>query len=387
MWGVRGRAISHPRPVVLSGVRPGPTTHWLWVRGMRAWGPVTNPTARALASWLCALWGRHEGARGGAPPAWVWGVRGRVLSHPRPLVLCGMRPGPNTNWLRVRGVRALGPVTNPTARTLASWLCVLWGRHEGARGGAPLAWVWGVRGRALSHPRPLVRSGVRPGPTTDWLWMRGVRAWGPVTNLRACIMERDTSHAGPPPDITLQQIVHDIWTTKEGLATLLRPSTQEARDWDAHLLALLTTRRHQLQEWHAHCIAAAAQEHERYSRNDTAYKSLRYVSRILEDTGRRTFHAVRTPEGGLTNGPRDRFVVYGKKQETNTGSKPKMPDHYRCTITCSFFFVTQVLSPTQEVQTRKGQPNIRTSPSSHGGQGSGQLGGLWTKLVGQGSAE
>ena len=32
---------------------------------MRAWGPVTNPTARALASWLCALWGRHEGARGG----------------------------------------------------------------------------------------------------------------------------------------------------------------------------------------------------------------------------------------------------------------------------------------------------------------------------------
>ena len=33
--------------------------------GGRAWGPVTNPTARALASWLCALWGRHEGARGG----------------------------------------------------------------------------------------------------------------------------------------------------------------------------------------------------------------------------------------------------------------------------------------------------------------------------------
>ena len=32
---------------------------------MRARGPVTNPTARALASWLCALWGRHEGARGG----------------------------------------------------------------------------------------------------------------------------------------------------------------------------------------------------------------------------------------------------------------------------------------------------------------------------------
>ena len=49
MWGVRGRALSHPRPLVRSGVRPGPTTYWLWVRGVRAWGPVINPTARALA--------------------------------------------------------------------------------------------------------------------------------------------------------------------------------------------------------------------------------------------------------------------------------------------------------------------------------------------------
>ena len=65
MRGVRGGALSHPRPLVLSGVRPGPTTHWLWVRGMWAWGPVINPTARTFASWLCALWGRHEGALGG----------------------------------------------------------------------------------------------------------------------------------------------------------------------------------------------------------------------------------------------------------------------------------------------------------------------------------
>ena len=65
MWGVWGRVLSPPQPLVLAGVRPGPTTHWLWVRGVRAWGPVTNPTAHALASWPCALWGRHEGARGG----------------------------------------------------------------------------------------------------------------------------------------------------------------------------------------------------------------------------------------------------------------------------------------------------------------------------------
>ena len=76
VWGVRGGALSHPRALVLSGARPGSTTHWLWVRGVRAWGPVTNPTAHALASCFCALWGRHEGARGGRllPGCWVSGV-------------------------------------------------------------------------------------------------------------------------------------------------------------------------------------------------------------------------------------------------------------------------------------------------------------------------
>ena len=55
VWSVRGRALSRHRPPVLWGVRPGPTTHWLWVRVVRAWGPVTNTTTRALATWLCAL--------------------------------------------------------------------------------------------------------------------------------------------------------------------------------------------------------------------------------------------------------------------------------------------------------------------------------------------
>ena len=57
VWGVRGRALSHPRPPVPWGVRSGPTTYWLLVRGMWAWVSVTRPRARAIASWLCALWG------------------------------------------------------------------------------------------------------------------------------------------------------------------------------------------------------------------------------------------------------------------------------------------------------------------------------------------
>ena len=48
----------------------------------------------------------------------------------------------------------------------------------------------------------------------------------------------------------------------------------------------------------------------------------------------------RVEHGHLQHAPdcdqRDCFLVQGKKQETNTGAKPKMPDHYRCTITCAF---------------------------------------------------
>ena len=48
----------------------------------------------------------------------------------------------------------------------------------------------------------------------------------------------------------------------------------------------------------------------------------------------------RDEQGHLQHAPdceqRDCFVVKGKKPETNTGAKAKMPDHYRCTITCAF---------------------------------------------------
>ena len=48
----------------------------------------------------------------------------------------------------------------------------------------------------------------------------------------------------------------------------------------------------------------------------------------------------RDEQGGLVHAPNcdqhECFVVQGKKQETNTGGKAKMLDHYRCTITCAF---------------------------------------------------
>ena len=141
-------ALPPPTTRPLGGL-PGPTTHWLWVRGVAGVG-TRHQLHRARS---CVLWGRHEGARGGAPLAWVWGVRGRALSHPQmPAIWAGCR-GPLPTGCGCGGMRASGPVTNPTARALASWLCALWGRHEGARGGRLLPGCWA--------------SGVGRSPTPD----------------------------------------------------------------------------------------------------------------------------------------------------------------------------------------------------------------------------
>ena len=127
-------ALPPPTARPLGGL-PGPTTHWLWVRGGAGVGTRHRPhSARSCELALRAV-GAARGRPGGAPPAWVWGVRGRALSHPQlPALWAGCR-GPLPTGCGCGGVRAWGPVTNPTARALVSWLCALWGRHEGARGG------------------------------------------------------------------------------------------------------------------------------------------------------------------------------------------------------------------------------------------------------------
>ena len=125
--------------------------------------------------------GAARGRPGGAPPAWVWGIRGRALSRPRALVRSGVRPGPTTHWLWVRGKRGWGPVTKPTARALACWLCALWEQHEGARWGCLLP-VCGA-------------SGVGRSPTPD---LSSVRACvrGPLPSGCGC---GGCGHADPSP--------------------------------------------------------------------------------------------------------------------------------------------------------------------------------------------
>ena len=63
-------------------------------------------------------------------------------------------------------------------------------------------------------------------------------------------------------------------------------------------------------------------------------------ARIMENVKELFWCDARDEQGHLQHAPdceqRDCFLVQGKKQETNTGAKAKMPDHYRCTITCAF---------------------------------------------------
>ena len=172
VWGVLGRALSHPKlPALWAGCR-GPLPTGCGCGGVRVWGPVTNPTARALSGWLFGLWGRQEGARGRAPPAWVWGVRCRALSHPRlPALWAGCR-GPLPTGCGCGGVRAWGPVTTPQRALFRAGFACCWDGTRVPGGGSSCLGVGRPGSGALPHPsaRPL---GGLPGPTTHWLWVRG----------------------------------------------------------------------------------------------------------------------------------------------------------------------------------------------------------------------
>ena len=93
------------------GVQPGPATHWLWVGGVWAWGPLTNPTARACELDLRALGAAPGRPGGGLAPG--WGVQGWVLFHAGPPVLWACGGGPATHLLSVRGGVGVGTRHQP----------------------------------------------------------------------------------------------------------------------------------------------------------------------------------------------------------------------------------------------------------------------------------
>ena len=124
------------------------------------------------------MWGRPEGARGGRllPGCRASGFGRSPTPDHLSLRACGR--GPLRTGCGCGGCGHGDPSPTPPRALLRAGFAPS-AAARGRPGGAPLACVWGVRGRALSHPRPLVLWDVRPGPASHWLWVRGVRAWGP----------------------------------------------------------------------------------------------------------------------------------------------------------------------------------------------------------------
>ena len=109
---------------------------------------------------------------GGAPPAWVWGVRGQALSHPRLSALWAGCRGPLPTGCGCGGVRAWKPVTNPKARSFELALRAV-GAAQGRPGGGASCLCVGRLGAGALPPQTARPLGGLPGPTTHWLWVRG----------------------------------------------------------------------------------------------------------------------------------------------------------------------------------------------------------------------
>ena len=172
MWGVRGGALSHPRlPALWAGCR-SPLPTGCGCGGVWACGPVTNLTARALSSQLCTLWGRHEGAQGGAPPAWVWGVRVGALSHPDCLPSVRAAGAHYPLAVGAGGCGRGDPSPTPQRALFRAGFTRCGGGTRAPRGGASCLRVGRPGSGALPTPTACPLGGL-PGPTTHWLWVRG----------------------------------------------------------------------------------------------------------------------------------------------------------------------------------------------------------------------
>ena len=150
------------------GGLPGPTTHWLWLRGDAGVGTRHQP--RSACS--CVLWGWHEAARGGRHLSLVWGVRSQAPSHPRlPALWAGCR-GPLPTCCGCGGVRCGDPSPTPQRALFRAGFARCGGRTRAPGGGASCLGVGRPGSGALPPPTARSLSGL-PGPTTHWLWVRG----------------------------------------------------------------------------------------------------------------------------------------------------------------------------------------------------------------------
>ena len=149
-----GRAAGAHYPLALGAGGAGEGTHH------------QPPSARS-----CVLWGRHEGARGGRllPGCGASGDGRSPTPDLSSVQACNRGPLPTGC-----GCGGCGRGDPSPTRERAPLRAV--GAACGCPGGAPLAWVWGVRRRALSHPRPASFRACGRGPLPTGRRC-GVRAW------------------------------------------------------------------------------------------------------------------------------------------------------------------------------------------------------------------
>ena len=126
--------------------------------------------------------------RGGASCLGVGRPVSGALPPPTARPLSGL-PGPTTQWLWVRGGAGVGTRHQPhSARSFELALRAVGAARGRSRGGASCLAV----GRPVSGPLPFLTArplGGLPGPTTHWLWVRGVAGVGTCHKLhraRSC---------------------------------------------------------------------------------------------------------------------------------------------------------------------------------------------------------
>ena len=147
-------------------------------------GVGTGHQPRSARSWGLAMRavGRHEGARGAAPFACLWGVQGWALPLARPPVPRACGRGPLPTGCGCWGCQRWDPSpTRQRALLRACFACCGGGTRAPGGGGGASCLGLGRPGLG-AVPRPTAHhSGVRPGTATHWLWVRGVWAREPVT--------------------------------------------------------------------------------------------------------------------------------------------------------------------------------------------------------------
>ena len=139
------------------GELPGPTTHCLWVRGHAGVGTRHQPHSALLQAGFARCGGGTRAPGGGASCLGVGRPGSGALPPPTARPLGGL-PGPTTHWLWVRGGAGVGTRHRPHSTRS----CVLWLRHEGARGGRLLPGC-GASGVGRSATRDCPPSGRAAG--------------------------------------------------------------------------------------------------------------------------------------------------------------------------------------------------------------------------------